>query len=70
MARLTAGATYLEAVLKRLVNTPSPSGYTDNEVRVCCGPGENPEPGTRCINDEKKGGDPKMSVNTTINSNP
>ncbi len=36
MSRLNIDVTYLADVLKRLLETPSPSGYTDTVVRLAC----------------------------------
>jgi putative aminopeptidase FrvX len=36
MSRLNIDVTYLADVLKRLLETPSPSGYTDTIVRLTC----------------------------------
>lgn len=36
MSRLTVDVAYLADVLKRLLETPSPSGYTDTIVRLAC----------------------------------
>lgn len=36
MSRLNVDVTYLADVLKRLLDTPSPSGYTDTIVRLAC----------------------------------
>jgi peptidase M42 family hydrolase len=36
MSRLTVDVDYLAEVLKRLLETPSPSGYTDTVVRYAC----------------------------------
>ena len=36
MSRLNVDVTYLADVLKRLLETPSPSGYTDTIVRLAC----------------------------------
>ncbi|MDH4093768.1 MAG: osmoprotectant NAGGN system M42 family peptidase [Betaproteobacteria bacterium] len=36
MSRLTVDVNYLADVLKRLLETPSPSGYTDTIVRYAC----------------------------------